>query len=54
MNKWWIDILSKNIGPIMFLLLAGGACMLLPMEARKDPLLLVIGAALTRVKRTDK
>jgi len=45
------DILKANIGPLVFLLIAGGLCMLLPMDKRAEAIYLVIGAALTRVKR---
>ena len=47
------ELLKANIVPIVFLLIAGGLCMLLPAADQKDPLLLVIGAALTRVKRVN-
>lgn len=54
MKEIIMDILKANIGPLLFILVAVAACFILPPDARKDPLLLVIGAALTRVKRTDK
>ena len=38
-------------GPLLFLLAAGGLCFLLPVDARTKVLPMVIGAALTRVRR---
>jgi len=52
-KKILLDILKSNIGPVVFLLIAGGLCMLLPIEKRAEATFLVIGAALTRIKRTD-
>jgi len=49
-----VEIFKVNTGPFLFILVAGCLCFLLPPDVRKDPLLLIIGAALTRVKRTDK
>ena len=47
------DIMKKNTGPFIFLLVAGLLCLTLPEEAKVEAVYLVIGAALTRVKRTD-
>lgn len=47
------DILKKNAGPLTFLVVAGLLCLALPLDARVEAIYLVIGAALTRVKRTD-
>ena len=50
----WRDLIKQNVGPLAFLIIAGGLCALLPAESAKEAIYLVIGAALTRVKRTDK
>lgn len=47
------EILKRNLGPFLFLAIAGALCLTLPTEARIEAVYLVIGAALTRVKRTD-
>lgn len=47
------EILKRNTGPFLFLLIAGLLCLTLPEDARVEAVYLVIGAALTRVKRTD-
>lgn len=39
------------IGPLLFILIAGGLCFLLPADNVSEGIFLVIGAALTRVKR---
>ena len=46
-----IEILKANAGPLVFIVIAGGLCWLLPIESRTEAIYLVIGAALTRVKR---
>ncbi len=47
------NALRVNIAPIIFLVIAGALCFVLEPDVRKDPILLIIGAALTRVKRTE-
>lgn len=45
------ELLKGNLGPLVFILIAGALCLLLPSESRNEAVFLVIGAALTRVKR---
>ena len=47
------EFIKANLGPVVFLLIAGGLCMALPLDKRVEGIYLVVGAALTRVKRTD-
>lgn len=47
------DLLKTNAGPLIFLIISGALCLALPAEAKVEAIYLVIGAALTRVKRTD-
>jgi hypothetical protein len=56
MREEIVNTLKANFGPLVFLVVAGLLCMLLPIDSpeRSTTLTLVIGAALTRVKRTDK
>jgi hypothetical protein len=54
MRETIIAIFKANAGPLAFILIASGLCWLLPIENRTEVIYLVIGAALTRVKRTDK
>ena len=53
MKKALTDIIKANFGPLIFLLIAGGLCSLLEPAKATEAIYLVIGAALTRVKRTD-
>jgi len=56
-SKWkeiMADIIKSNLAPMLFICIAGGLCALLPAENASEAIYLVIGAALTRVKRTDK
>lgn len=53
MTEAFIDLVKTNAGPIAFLMVASGLCFMLPMEVRENAIYMVIGAALTRVKRTD-
>jgi len=39
------------IGPLLFIIIAGGLCFLLPDDNVSEGIFLVIGAALTRVRR---
>jgi len=39
------------IGPLLFILIAGGLCLLLPEDDIAKGIFMVIGAALTRVRR---
>ena len=39
------------IGPLLFILIAGGLCFLLPEDNVSEGIFLVIGAALTRVRK---
>jgi len=49
--KTWKDLLPWDaIGPIVFLIAAGGLCFMLEPDARAKVLPMVIGAALTRVR----
>jgi len=48
------DILKANLGPVIFIGIAGALCTLLPTDKAVEAIYLIIGAALTRVKRTDK
>ena len=50
METWKDKIPWESIGPLIFLAAAWAACYLLPPEARKEAVYLVIGAAITRVK----
>lgn len=52
MKDTLVDFVKNNLGPFLFLALAGSMCILLPQDKIADALYLVIGAALTRVKRT--
>jgi hypothetical protein len=54
MEKWTDKLPWESLGPLIFLFAAGGACFLLPPEARKEAVYLVIGAAITRVKISKK
>ena len=49
-----MSILKENGGPIIFLSIAGLLCLILPEAKLTEAVYMVIGAALTRVKRTDK
>lgn len=53
MKEILASFIKVNAGPLAFLLIAWGLCSLLPQEEAKAAIYLVIGAALTRVKRTD-
>jgi len=53
MNEIIISFLKTNAGPVVFISVAAILCYLLPAENRSEAIYLVIGAALTRVKRTD-
>ncbi|HUV84440.1 MAG TPA: hypothetical protein VMV86_01960 [Methanosarcinales archaeon] len=50
METWKDKLPWESAGPLIFLAVAAGACFLLPPEARKEAVYLVIGAAITRVK----
>ena len=52
-KKVLLEILKANLGPVIFLMIAGGFCQLLPEKDQGPTTCLVVGAALTRVKRTD-
>jgi len=45
------ELIKLNAGPLIFLALAGGLCLILPEGKSVEAIYLVIGAALTRVKR---
>jgi len=47
------ELIKSNLGPLVFLVLAGALCWLLPEENSVEAIYLVIGAALTRVKRVN-
>lgn len=47
------EIVKSNLGPLIFLVLAGLLCIMLPAENATEAIYLVIGAALTRVKRVQ-
>ena len=51
MKETFIEIIKSNLGPLLFLILAGSLCILLPDANSVEAIYLVIGAALTRVKR---
>ena len=46
-------LIKANAGPLAFLTIAGLMCLLLPQDKVVEAVYLIIGAALTRVKRTD-
>ena len=48
-----IEILKDNIAPFAFLMVAGLMCLMLPDAKSTEAIYLVIGAALTRVKRVN-
>lgn len=48
------EIMKVNAGPLVFLICAGLLCLAIPTESRSQAVSIVIGAALTRVKRVDK
>ena len=52
-KKILMELVKANLGPVLFLMIAGGLCMVLPMDKRVEGIYLVVGAALTRIKRTD-
>lgn len=53
MKEAIVEILKANLGPLVFLLVGAALCLILPGDNRVEAVYLVIGAALTRVKRTD-
>ena len=53
MKEELVDFITANLGPFLFLIVAGALCLLLPVEKRAEAIYLVIGAALTRVKRVN-
>ena len=53
MKEVLINFIQTNAGPLLFLIIAGLLCLLLPTDKSVEAIYLVIGAALTRVKRTD-
>ena len=53
MKEVIISLLKTNAGPLAFLIVAGALCLALPEGKSVEAIYLVIGAALTRVKRTD-
>jgi len=46
-------VFEVNLGPLLFLIIAGLLCLALPEAKSVEAIYLVIGAALTRIKRTD-
>jgi len=50
METWKDKVPWEAIGPLIFLLVAGAACFIIPPDSRKEAVYLVIGAAITRVK----
>lgn len=53
MKEMFVDFIKTNLGPLAFLLVAAGLCYMLPQDKAVEAIYLVIGAALTRIKRTD-
>ena len=53
MKETLLGLIKSNAGPLLFLLVAAGLCTLLSEDKAVEAIYLVIGAALTRVKRTD-
>jgi hypothetical protein len=53
MKSVLVDLIKTNAGPLVFILVAGALCFALPTDKSVEAIYLVIGAALTRVKRTD-
>ena len=51
MKEFLIDILKTNLAPLAFLIIASMLCLLLPEAKIVEAVYLVIGAALTRVKK---
>ena len=51
MKEIFIEFIRDNLGPLAFLIVAGLLCILLPEAKSVEAIYLVIGAALTRVKR---
>jgi len=50
-DKWYVELLRSNAGPLIFLIIAGTLAYFIPESADKTKaLFMVIGAALTRVK----
>lgn len=54
MKEVLVDFVKTNFGPLLFITVASALCVLLPTDKAVEAIYLVIGAALTRVKRTDK
>jgi len=51
MKEAFTEIISANLGPLIFVVIAGVLCYtLIPVEARSETAGIIIGAALTRVK----
>ncbi len=53
MNEEIKKFISANAGPLTFLMIAALLCWMLPVEKSVEAIYLVIGAALTRVKRAS-
>ena len=51
MKEELAELAKGNLGPLVFIIIAGLLCLVLPAESRNEAVFLVIGAALTRVKR---
>lgn len=50
-EKWYVDLVKSNAGPLIFLAIAGTLAYFIPEAGDKTKaLFMVIGAALTRVK----
>ena len=46
-------VVEVNLGPLLFLSISALLCLALPEAKSTEAIYLVIGAALTRIKRTD-
>ena len=53
MKEVFTELIKSNLGPIVFLTMAGILCFILPEGNSVEAIYLVIGAALTRVKRVS-
>jgi len=51
MKEMLKELVSVNAAPLAFLIVAGSLCLFLPEGKQAEAIYLVIGAALTRVKR---
>lgn len=52
MQETILKLLDTNLTPLLFLIVASVLCYLIPEAAREKAIYMVIGAALTRVKKS--